>query len=223
MLKSVAIRDIDLIIFDCDGVVVDSEVLACTCLSDALRLHRLDLGIDEIFELFLGRSFSVVEEYYRRVIGKPLPDAFRTDLHDRLSRSFAASLTSMPYVVDVLTRLDRSYCLASSSDAERIRLSLAVTGLARFFGERVYPAAMVARGKPAPDLYLFIAARMRAVTPRVLVVEDSVSGIVAGKAAGMKVWGFTGGSHCAGRDIGRQLLAAGADRVFDSMAEFMDV
>jgi HAD superfamily hydrolase (TIGR01509 family) len=223
MLKSTAMRDIDLVIFDCDGVVVDSEVLACTCLADALRLNALDLGIEEVFELFLGQSFSVVEEHFQAVTGKPLPEQFRTELRDRLARSFAASLTPMPNVVDVLDRLDRPYCLASSSDAERIRLALAVTGLARFFGERVYDAAMVARGKPAPDLYLFIAERMSAAMPRVLVVEDSVPGIVAGKAAGMKVWGFTGGSHCIGRDVGRQLLAAGADRVFHSMTEFMDV
>jgi HAD superfamily hydrolase (TIGR01509 family) len=129
----------------------------------------------------------------------------------------------MPHVVDVLTRLDRPYCLASSSDAERIRLTLAVTGLTRFFSDRVFDASMVAEGKPAPDLFLHIAGRTGTATSRSLVVEDSVSGILAAKAAGMKVWGFTGGSHCAGRDIGRRLLAAGADRVFDSMAEFMDV
>jgi HAD superfamily hydrolase (TIGR01509 family) len=129
----------------------------------------------------------------------------------------------MPHVVDVLKRIDRPYCLASSSDAERIRLTLTVTGLTRFFSDRVYDASMVAHGKPAPDLFLLIAGKMGAAAPRALVVEDSVSGIVAAKAAGMKVWGFTGGSHCAGRDTARQLLAAGADRVFDSMAEFMDV
>ncbi len=223
MLKSVAIRDIDLIIFDCDGVVVDSEVLACACLADALRLNGLDLTIEEVFDLFLGRSFSVVDEHYRSVTGQPLPTGFREDLRDRLTQSFVASLTSMPHVVDVLKRLDRPYCLASSSDAERIRLTLAVTGLTRFFSDRVYDASMVAQGKPAPDLFLLISDRLGTAARRALVVEDSVSGITAAKAAGMKVWGFTGGSHCAGRDIGRQLLAAGADRVFDSMAEFMDV
>jgi HAD superfamily hydrolase (TIGR01509 family) len=129
----------------------------------------------------------------------------------------------MPHVVDVLKRLDRPYCLASSSDPDRIRLTLAITGLDRFFADRVYDASMVAHGKPAPDLFLLIAGNMGKAAPRALVVEDSVSGIVAAKAAGMKVWGFTGGSHCAGRDTARRLLAAGADRVFDSMAEFMDV
>jgi HAD superfamily hydrolase (TIGR01509 family) len=222
MLKSVALPDIDLIIFDCDGVVVDSEVLACACLADTLRLHGVDLRIEEVFELFLGRSFSVVEEHFQGVTGKPLPGRFRENLRDRLARSFSASLTPMPHVVDVLKRLDRPYCLASSSDPDRIRLTLAITGLDRFFADRVYDASMVAHGKPAPDLFLLIAGNMGKATPRALVVEDSVSGIVAGKAAGMKVWGFTGGSHCTGRDVGRQLLAAGADRVFHSMTEFMD-
>ena len=223
MLKSVALSDIDLIIFDCDGVVVDSEVLACACLADTLRLHGLDLRIEEVFELFLGRSFSVVEEHFQGVTGKPLPGRFREDLRDRLTQSFIASLTAMPHVVDVLKRLDRPYCLASSSDPDRIRLTLAITGLDRLFADRVYDASMVAHGKPAPDLFLLIAGDMGKAAPRALVVEDSVSGIVAAKAAGMKVWGFTGGSHCAGRDTARRLLAAGADRVFDSMAEFMDV
>lgn len=223
MPKSDALHDVDLIIFDCDGVVVDSEVLACACLADALRLHGLDLRIDDVFDLFLGRSFSVVEDHYRSVTGKPLPVRFREDLRERLARSFVDSLTSMPHVIDVLKRLDRPYCLASSSDADRIRLTLAVTGLAPFFSDRVYDASMVSHGKPAPDLYLFIAGKMGAAPARALVVEDSVSGILAARAAGMKVWGFIGGSHCEGRDIAPHLLAAGADRVFDSMIRFMDV
>lgn len=210
----------DLVIFDCDGVVVDSEVLACRCLADALRQHGMSFSLAEVFERFLGRSFSVVEDYYLGARGKALPDRFRTDLQSRLAEAFRTSLRPMPHIVDVLDRLDRPYCLASSSDAERIGLALAVTRLQRFFGDRVYNAAMVPNGKPSPDLFLFAAERMAAKAARTLVVEDTVAGIVAGKAAGMTVWGFTGGSHCLGRDAGRRLAEAGADRVFDSMADF---
>ena len=126
----------------------------------------------------------------------------------------------MPHVTSVLADLDRPYCLASSSDSERIRISLAVTQLAHFFEGRIFTAAMVERAKPAPDLFLLAAARMGASPAQTLVVEDSLNGVLAAKAAGMAVWGFTGGSHYAGRDMAPALKAAGADRVFHSMAEF---
>ena len=126
----------------------------------------------------------------------------------------------MPHVTNVLTDLGRPYCLASSSDSERIRISLAVTRLAHFFEGRIFTAAMVERAKPAPDLFLLAAARMGAPPAQTLVVEDSINGVLAAKAAGMSVWGFTGGSHYAGRDMAPALKAAGADRVFHSMAEF---
>jgi HAD superfamily hydrolase (TIGR01509 family) len=222
MLTSAAIRDIDLVIFDCDGVVVDSEALACACVADTLRVNGLEIGVEEVLDRFLGRSASVIGEHFREVTHKPLPGHFGKQLRDCLAQSFTRSLTPMPHIVDVLKGLNRPYCLASSSDADRIGLMLSVTDLARFFGDRIYNASMVAQGKPAPDLFLFIAGEMKAPGSRVLVIEDSVPGVVAAKAAGMKVWGFTGGSHCAGRDVKRRLLAAGADRVFDSMAEFMD-
>ena len=214
--------DFDLVIFDCDGVVADSEGLACRCLTEVLGRHGLPLAADAVMDRFLGRSFAAVEAYYREATGEPLPDLFRRDLADSLGAAFRASLKPVPHIFEVLERLDSPYCLASSSDMERIRLTLAVTGLDASFGDRVFNAAMVARGKPAPDLFLHVAARMRASPERTLVVEDSVTGVVAGKAAGMTVWGFTGGSHYAGRDIGGSLAAAGADRVFASMAEFVE-
>ena len=139
-------------------------------------------------------------------------------------RSYSrAALLPMPHVIDVLTDLGRPYCLASSSDSERIRISLAVTRLAHFFEGRIFTAAMVERAKPAPDLFLLAATRMGAPPAQTLVVEDSVNGVLAAKAAGMAVWGFTGGSHYAGLDMAPALKAAGADRVFHSMAEFRAV
>ncbi len=99
-------------------------------------------------------------------------------------------------------------------------MTLSVARLEAYFGDRVFSAAMVEHSKPAPDLFLYAAEKMRASPARTLVIEDSVNGVLAGKAAGMIVWGFIGGSHYAGRD-GRKLLSeAGADRVFDSMADF---
>jgi HAD superfamily hydrolase (TIGR01509 family) len=212
----------DLFIFDCDGVVVDSEVLACQALAETLGGHGIPVGIEDVFAHFLGRSFDRVEAFYRERKGTPLPEAFRADFRRRIEAVFRASLRPTAGIADLLRGLRQSYCLASSSDTARLAMTLAAAGLAETFGNRVYSASQVARGKPAPDLFLFAAGTMGAVPARCLVVEDTVPGVLAGKAAGMTVWGFIGGSHCAGRDTGRELAEAGADRVFDRMSAFFE-
>lgn len=212
--------DCDLVIFDCDGVLIDSEVLSCSCLANVFAAYGIAISLDEVVDRFLGRGFAAVPAYYRECTGRPLPESFARDLLARQAELFTTSLLPMPHVADVLASLDRPYCLASSSDSERIRISLAVTGLDRFFEERIFTAAMVERAKPAPDLFLLAAETMGVQPVHALVVEDSVNGVLAAKAAGMAAWAFTGGSHYAGRDMAPALRAAGADRVFHSMAEF---
>ena len=212
--------EIDLVIFDCDGVIVDSEMLACRALADALAEHGLAIGMEEVFDRFLGRSFALVEAHYRERSGRPLPGAFGADLGRSLERAFQASLRPIEGVKDVIAAIGRPCCVASSSDPGRLKMTLEVAGLAPLFDDRVYSASQVANGKPAPDLFLFAAGRLGAAPRRCLVVEDTVPGVIAGKAAGMMVWGFTGGSHCTGRDTGRKLAEAGADRVFDAMPKF---
>jgi HAD superfamily hydrolase (TIGR01509 family) len=212
----------DLVVFDCDGVVVDSEVLACQALADTFDAHGLPLGIEGVIMHFLGRSFDQVESFHRDRTGKPLPETFRTDLRRRIEQVFRASLEPMSGIGSVLETLDRPYCLASSSDPDRIGFTLRAARLTDRFGERVYSASQVTRGKPAPDLFLFAAGAMGGTPTRCLVIEDTVPGVLAGKAAGMTVWGFTGGSHCIGRDTGRELKEAGADRVFDRMSAFFE-
>jgi HAD superfamily hydrolase (TIGR01509 family) len=210
-----------LIIFDCDGVLVDSELLSCRCLSDILAGYGIDLGMDEALELFVGRSVAAVREYYE-ARGKPLPDTFPVDLKARVRETFAASLLPIEGVGAVLQRLQLPICVASSSDLDRVALSLGITGLSGFFTGRLYSAQMVKRGKPAPDLFLHAAAAMGVEPGRTLVIEDSVSGVTAARTAGMAVWGFTGGAHYASRDGRAILQAAGADRVFAHMSEFDD-
>jgi HAD superfamily hydrolase (TIGR01509 family) len=212
--------DCDLVIFDCDGVLVDSEVLSCTCLAEMLTAHGIAMSLDDVVERFLGRSFAAVPAYYRERTGRPLPESFARELRTLQRARFTAALLPMPHVAGVLASLDRPYCLASSSDGERIGISLAVTRLGHFFEGRIFSATMVERPKPAPDLFLLAAERMGVSPAATLVVEDSINGVLAGKAAGMTVWGFTGGSHYAGRDMTPALKAVGADRVFHSLAEF---
>jgi HAD superfamily hydrolase (TIGR01509 family) len=209
----------DLIIFDCDGVLVDSELLSCGCLSQVLASHGIGLGVDQALELFVGRSVAAIREHYG-ARGCPLPDEFPAQLRARVRETFAASLLPIEGVSAVLGRLRSPFCVASSSDLDRVGFSLALTGLSGYFGERLFSSQMVKRGKPAPDLFLHAAAAMGADPARTLVIEDSVSGVQAGKAAGMTVWGFVGGGHYEQRDGRGILKAAGADRVFARMAEF---
>jgi HAD superfamily hydrolase (TIGR01509 family) len=209
----------DLIIFDCDGVLVDSEVLSCRCLSQVLAGYGINLDQDQALDLFLGRSVTAVVEHYG-ALGHAIPERFTTELRAGVRAAFRSSLCPIEGVSSVLEGLQIPHCVASSSDVDRVSFSLSLTGLAPHFDRRLYTSQMVERGKPAPDLFLYAAERMQADPRRTLVIEDSVSGVTAGKAAGMTVWGFVGGSHYQSRDGKAILSRAGADRVFGRMADF---
>lgn len=209
----------DLIIFDCDGVLVDSELLSCQCLSDELSVSGISLTLAQALELFLGRSTSAITQHYRE-LGQVVPVDFPLRLKSRVLTVLEQALRPVHDVDAVLSGLRVPHCVASSSDLDRVALSLKVTGLAPHFETRIYTAQMVRHGKPAPDLFLHAAEKMGAAPARTLVIEDSVSGVQAGKAAGMTVWGFVGGSHYRGRDGRAILFAAGADRVFAQMSDF---
>ena len=209
----------ELVIFDCDGVLVDSELLSCKALIDCLRLQAIDIDLETALETFLGRSIAAVNEYCASC-DRPLPDKFHYELKVAVRSAFAGGLQAIPQAASVLKGLTIPFCVASSSDLDRINYSLQLTGFAELAAGRMFSSEMVSRGKPAPDLFLYAAAHMRAAPARTLVIEDSVTGVKAGKAAGMTVWGFVGGSHYHSRDGRTMLLAAGADRVFDHMADF---
>jgi HAD superfamily hydrolase (TIGR01509 family) len=208
-----------LIIFDCDGVLVDSEVLSCRCLCEALAGCGIEVGLDETLDLFLGRSLDAVLAHYQG-LGRSIPREFPGELRAKVQETFRSALCPIEGVGSVLEGLEIPHCVASSSALDRVCLSLSLTGLARHFGGRLYTAQMVDRGKPAPDLFLYAAGRMQADPACTLVIEDSVSGVQAAKAAGMTVWGFVGGSHYRARDGAAILRNAGADRVFARMADF---
>ncbi|CUU20154.1 HAD superfamily hydrolase (TIGR01509 family) [Bradyrhizobium sp. JR7.2] len=211
----------DLVIFDCDGVLVDSELVSCQCLVDELSGFGISLTLAQALELFLGRSTSAITQHYRE-LGQAVPADFPVRLKSRVLTAFEKALHPIPDADTVLSGLRVPCCVASSSDLDRVALSLRVTGLAPHFGDRIYTAQMVTHGKPAPDLFLHAAEKMGALPARTLVIEDSVSGVLAAKAAGMTVWGFVGGSHYRGRDGQAILSGAGADRVFAHMSEFWE-
>jgi HAD superfamily hydrolase (TIGR01509 family) len=189
---------------------------------ELLRRHDIAIDFDGVFTHFLGRSGETIARHYRR-LGRGLPPEFGAELQGLVRESFARSLAAMPNVEKAIRDLNIAYCVASSSDLERIRFSLTITGLQGLFEGRIFSAEMVAEGKPAPDLFLYAAAHMGAIPERTLVIEDSVSGVEAAKAAGMTVWGFVGGSHYRSRNGRELLMAAGSDHVFERMSDFRQV
>ncbi len=189
----------ELVIFDCDGVLVDSEAIAARCLVDAHRAIGIDIDRAYVARHFLGRSFPVVGEVILRDFGVALPADFEESYRSRLLSTYDVELRAMPGVFEVLEGLAVPYYLATSSSPKRLTHSLRVAGLERLFEGRTVTASEVARGKPAPDIYFHVAARARVAPAQCLVIEDSLIGIEAGLAAGMEVWRFTGGSHLADR------------------------
>jgi len=209
------------VIFDCDGVLVDSEMLVAGIEAKLLGEFGVQMTPREVAESFVGLSdddmHRQIEERWRIT----LPLAFAAEKADRIDRSIRVELARVRGIGAVLESICGARCVASSSRPERIRASLERTDLAHFFGPHVFSATMVARGKPAPDLFLYAAGVMRARAGRCAVVEDSPHGVVAGVSAGMTVIGFTAGSHCAA-DLPQRLLAAGARSVATSSGELIE-
>jgi len=187
--------EFDLVIFDCDGVLIDSEIISARMLVAELAQLGLDIDLPYVERNFLGRSYPVVMETIRHEFGLDLPPGFEAQYREALLAAFQQELKVVPHVHDVLTRIGVPFCVATSSSPRRVEMSLRLVGLAPLVGDRVFTSTLVANGKPAPDLFLFAADKMGARPERTLVIEDSLTGIRAGIAAGMTVWRFVGGSH----------------------------
>lgn len=209
----------DLVIFDCDGVLVDSEPIAIGVLSRFLAGLGVDVGEDYAYRAFLGRTWPTVVAAISREFGLKLTDAEAAAMRAVLFDRFRAELKPVAGVGDMLDSLGIPCCVASSSMPDRLRLALEVTGLLARFEPHVFSASAVARGKPAPDLFLHAAAAMGADPRRCLVVEDSPPGIEAARAAGMAVIAFLGGGHVAASRLGEAIAAAGPDAVAADMAD----
>jgi len=208
----------DLIIFDCDGVLVDSEALACVVHAEVLTEYGYTITAAQVHERFLGRSAREARLEVESELGRVLPDTYTVQLRATIDRVFGEKLTPVPYIAETLGRLSQRTCVASSGTPTRIRSSLGTTELIDYFAPNLFSAMQVERGKPAPDLFLFAAAQMNTPPARCLVIEDSVPGVTGARAAGMAVIGFTGGSHCRPGDADR-LRAAGATIVIDDMRD----
>jgi HAD superfamily hydrolase (TIGR01509 family) len=202
----------ELIIFDCDGVLIDSEMIACRADAACLAEIGIVLSAEEIMDRYLGISAAAMCADIEQRHGCVLPSDFAETLRLRAAAAFETGLAPMPGVEAVLAALPHRRCVASSSAPERLRHSLSLTGLLRWFEPHVFSATQVEHGKPAPDLFLFAAASMRAAPEACVVIEDSVPGAQAAVAAGVRAIGFTGGGHCRPGHAER-LRAAGATAI----------
>ena len=197
-----------MLIFDCNGVLVDSEPIAAAVAADEFTRVGIPITPELVTRYFFGRRpadmFAMVETATHR----KLPADFGANVAAATLKRFRTDLRAMPHASHALTWLRGPKCVASSSTGDRIRASLEITGLARFF-DFVFSASDVPGGKPAPDLFLHAASHTGVQASDCIVIEDSPAGVAAATAAGMSVIGFVGGSH-AGAPLGEQLARAGA-------------
>jgi HAD superfamily hydrolase (TIGR01509 family) len=213
----------ELVIFDCDGVLVDSEALSVSALLGMIKLAGGSIDEDTAYEHFLGKSMKSVREILGLDFGLDVTDRHLTEMRVDLMRRFREELKPIPGVKEMLPKLGLPFCVASSGTLDRIRYALDVTGLLGLMEPHLFSAAMVARGKPAPDLFLHAAASMQAHPRKCLVVEDSPAGIAAARAAGMRVFAFTGGTHAGNPALKARLASSEPDFIFADMLQLPDL
>ncbi len=205
-----------MLIFDCNGVLVDSESIAATAAAQELTRAGFKVSPEIVSRFFAGRRPSDMVADVEHATKRKLPDDFAENLAAATMRRLRAELRATPHMEYALTWLRGPKCVASSSPHNRIRMSLESTGLFRFFEPHVFSASDVPKGKPAPDLFLHAARRMGVKPADCIVVEDSPAGVAAATAAGMMSIGFVGGSH-TGPNLGAYLTSAGARVVIADM------
>lgn len=216
----------DLVIFDCDGTLVDSETLNNVATSEILA----EIGLEQYtpdygMATFIGKSQPVIWMIIEEQTGKPLPADINQRYIERIAQSRDLYLKPAPHALSIVEEVRKTHkiCVASNGELENVRTSLNGTGLARFFGpDQVFVAAMVQNPKPAPDLFLH-AAHQKGVAPeRSLVIEDSIVGATAGLAAGMIVYGYVGLSHEPDKQA-QKMRELGVHHIADSLEGILGV
>jgi HAD superfamily hydrolase (TIGR01509 family) len=208
----------DLIIFDCDGVLIDSELLSNRSEVEFLKTFGIEFDLTDYMNRFVGKNTKDVLKGIELLHGMKLSEESWKLVEDNTSKVFQTELKPIIGIFELLASTDKAKCVASSSSLERLYLTLRITGLFDRFSPHIFSAEQVDRGKPAPDLFLFAAKHMQVHPNRCVVIEDSLTGVRAGVAAGMTVLGYTGGSHI---QPGHQakLLEEGAIAVFSEMSQ----
>ena len=206
---------VELLIFDCDGVLVDSDRISLRIQAERLTALGLPMTYEDCVREFLGLGMPATLRLIEERLGKPLPPGWAEELDEEVEAAFRRELKPVPGIVEALDRITLQTCVASSGSHEKMTLTLGLTGLNERFAGRIFSADEVARGKPDPDLFFFAAERMGVVPERCIVVEDSPFGVAAARAAGMSALGYA--ADAEPRAVGA-LFDAGAI-VFTSMAD----
>lgn len=220
-----AFAGVDLVLFDFDGVIVDSEIISLATLRAALSDHGIEMPDDEVRDRFLGRSIDSILEHVGERGQGAASDGFASRWEQALFEQFRAGLKVVPHVVPLLDQLSKAgirFCIASSGSIRRIDVALDATRLKGRFAH-IFSAEYVSEGKPAPDLFQHAAERLGVSADRCLVIEDSPSGVKAAKAAGMRCVAFVGGAHLAQRrqEHAAELKELGADFVVHRFKDFL--
>jgi len=183
----------DLVIFDCDGVLVDSEVLAVEVDRRILAEFGLHLTTEEVVERFMGKSAAALTAALEEHLGHQLPPDWDEQYKPWFFDAFESSLQQVDGIESALAEISIMTCVASSGSHEKLRTTLGLTNLHTRFDGRIFSASEVTHGKPAPDLFLYAAAQMGVPATRCVVIEDSKYGVRAARAAGMVAFGYAGG------------------------------
>jgi HAD superfamily hydrolase (TIGR01509 family) len=209
----------DLVIFDCDGVLVDSEVISNRIFMESFAELGIVFTLEEMLAFGVGKNAATLAAAIEQEFGVTLPAGFIEGQRARIMEAFTTELRPIDGIPELLAGL--KLCVASNSHIRRVRHALTTTGLMPHLEPHIYTPAMVAQGKPAPDLFLYAAAQHGVRPERCLVIEDSLSGVVAALSAGMPIIGFVGGSHCRPGHADA-MRDAGCVEVFSQMGEVAD-
>ncbi len=213
----------DLVIYDCDGTLIDTETLygevsLAACHALGLTSWTLNHYVDSIVGIPWSEGIKIIEAAH----GRPLPADFEQRIEDAVALRLKSELRALPGVREAVTAIGSRRCVASSTSLAPLRRNLTITGLLELFDPHIFSASQVARGKPHPDVFLHAAASMAAAPEACLVIEDSVPGVRAALAAGMRVVGFTGVAHDKARSA-RRLAEAGAFAVIDDFGQWPEL
>lgn len=203
---------VELVIFDCDGVLVDSDRISLRIQAEWITDLGLETSYEDCVRDFLGLGMPATLEILGKRLGRPVPSGWADGLDRAVREAFERELRPVPGIVEALDKIDLPTCVASSGSQEKMRFTLGLTGLWDRFAGRIHSADEVGRGKPAPDLFLRAASSMGTPPGRCVVVEDSPFGVIAAKAAGMSALGY------AADDSEARLSNEGA-RTFETMLD----
>lgn len=206
--------DYQLVIFDCDGVLIDSEPIANRVFAEQLSLVGLSITVDEVMQKFLGKTRSGCLSLAGELLGRALPESFARAWDTALFAALSNEVKAIDGVAELLRDIKLPYCVATNSTHERMRVALRAAGLATLFEGRMFSAADVPHPKPAPDLFLHAAKSLGAAPARCAVIEDSATGVRAAVAAGMTVFGYVGSPYSS-----EAALAAEGAKPFEHMRD----